>query len=91
MDGNASAGLCAPREEEMPLSGDQRSSPESETEEDWSEEEEDAKDYCRGGYHPIHVGDVFHNGRYRVTRKLGWGHFSTVWLAVDQKYVLCAT
>ncbi|KAG5456656.1 MAG: kinase-like domain-containing protein, partial [Olpidium bornovanus] len=78
-------------EEEMRLSGDQRSPPESETEEDWSEEEEDAKDYCRGGYHPIHVGDVFNNGRYRVTRKLGWGHFSTVWLAVDQKYVLSPT
>ena len=28
------------------------------------------------------VGDVF-AGKYRVARKLGWGHFSTVWLAYD--------
>lgn len=38
--------------------------------------------YCRGGYHPIVIGDVFDN-RYRVVRKLGWGHFSTVWLCRD--------
>lgn len=31
----------------------------------------------RGGYHPVVIGDVFDN-RYRVIRKLGWGHFSTV-------------
>eukprot|EP00842_Homolaphlyctis_polyrhiza_P004903 jgi/Hompol1/5413/HPOL_004392-RA len=35
------------------------------------------------GYHPVNIGDLFANGRYRVIRKLGWGHFSTVWLAVD--------
>lgn len=35
-----------------------------------------------GGYHPVSVGDVFHN-RYTVIRKLGWGHFSTVWLSWD--------
>ena len=28
------------------------------------------------------IGDLF-NGRYRVVRKLGWGHFSTVWLCWD--------
>ena len=36
-----------------------------------------------GGYHPVRIGDVFANGRYRVLRKLGWGHFSTVWLVLD--------
>ncbi|RKO95061.1 kinase-like protein, partial [Caulochytrium protostelioides] len=35
-------------------------------------------------YHPVHPGDVFHHGRYVVLRKLGWGHFSTVWLALDR-------
>ncbi|KZT57513.1 kinase-like protein [Calocera cornea HHB12733] len=50
-----------------------------------AEEEEDWQDYVRGGYHPVHIGDTFSDGRYVVVRKLGWGHFSTVWLAKDQK------
>ena len=29
------------------------------------------------------VGEVFKDGKYKVTRKLGWGHFSTVWLSKD--------
>lgn len=35
-----------------------------------------------GGYYPVKIGDLF-NGRYHVVRKLGWGHFSTVWLCWD--------
>ncbi|CRL07600.1 CLUMA_CG020565, isoform A [Clunio marinus] len=53
------------------------------------EEQEDVSQYRRGGYHPIHLGDVLHS-RYRVVRKVGWGHFSTVWLCRDleeEKYV----
>ncbi|BET02907.1 unnamed protein product [Nesidiocoris tenuis] len=46
------------------------------------EEQEDSGDYCKGGYHPVKIGDLF-LGRYHVTRKLGWGHFSTVWLCWD--------
>lgn len=46
------------------------------------DEQEDPKDYKRGGYHPVNIGDVFH-GRYHVIRKIGWGHFSTVWLCWD--------
>uniref|UniRef100_A0AAY4EBT5 non-specific serine/threonine protein kinase n=1 Tax=Denticeps clupeoides TaxID=299321 RepID=A0AAY4EBT5_9TELE len=46
------------------------------------EEQEDPADYCKGGYHPVKIGDLF-NGRYHVIRKLGWGHFSTVWLCWD--------
>jgi len=41
----------------------------------------------QGGYHPVHLGDSFAETRYTVVRKLGWGHFSTVWLAEDRKYV----
>ena len=50
-----------------------------------TEDEEDWEDYCKGGYHPVHIGDTFSDARYRVVRKLGWGHFSTVWLAKDTK------
>uniref|UniRef100_A0A0N4ZIH5 non-specific serine/threonine protein kinase n=1 Tax=Parastrongyloides trichosuri TaxID=131310 RepID=A0A0N4ZIH5_PARTI len=46
------------------------------------EEQEDPKDYKEGGYYFVNIGDVF-NGRYHVIRKLGWGHFSTVWLCWD--------
>ena len=51
-----------------------------------TEDEEDWEDYCKGGYHPVHIGDHFSDRRYVVVRKLGWGHFSTVWLAKDTKY-----
>ncbi|KAL9014887.1 MAG: hypothetical protein Q9173_000473 [Seirophora scorigena] len=46
-------------------------------------EEEDSEDYCKGGYHPVAVGETFKDGKYIVVRKLGWGHFSTVWLSRD--------
>uniref|UniRef100_A0A0N5AQF5 non-specific serine/threonine protein kinase n=1 Tax=Syphacia muris TaxID=451379 RepID=A0A0N5AQF5_9BILA len=46
------------------------------------EEQEDPRDYRKGGYHLVSIGDVF-NGRYHVIRKMGWGHFSTVWLCWD--------
>lgn len=46
-------------------------------------EEEDLEDYCKGGYHPVEPGQLYKNGRYTIVRKLGWGHFSTVWLARD--------
>lgn len=35
----------------------------------------------------IHIMDTLSNGRYVVLRKMGWGHFSTVWLAKDNQYV----
>ncbi|CAF0834733.1 unnamed protein product [Brachionus calyciflorus] len=49
-----------------------------------NEEQEDIGDYCKGGYHPVKIGDLYNN-RYHVLRKLGWGHFSTVWLCWDFK------
>lgn len=53
------------------------------------EEQESREDYGKGGYHPVEIGNLFLN-RYHVTRKLGWGHFSTVWLCwdlEDKRYV----
>ena len=52
--------------------------------EDYSNDEDEGRSaYRKGGYHPVKVGDVYSNRRYRVLKKLGWGHFSTVWLAYD--------
>ncbi|KAF9023441.1 kinase-like protein [Hymenopellis radicata] len=46
-------------------------------------DEESPADYNAGGYLPVKLSDTFKNGRYNVVRKLGWGHFSTVWLVKD--------
>ncbi|KAJ7182861.1 kinase-like protein [Mycena crocata] len=50
-----------------------------------AEDEEDWQEYKPGGYHPVSIGDTFSDNRYVVVRKLGWGHFSTVWLARDDQ------
>ena len=34
---------------------------------------------------PVHVGEILLD-RYIIIQKLGWGHFSTVWLTKDLKY-----
>lgn len=39
--------------------------------------------YEPGGYHPVMVDDLLHN-RYRMVDKLGFGGYSTVWLARDE-------
>ncbi len=51
-----------------------------------SEEQEDPKEYCKGGYHHLRIGDKLHKERYSVIRKIGWGTFSTVWLCFDQRF-----
>ena len=52
---------------------------------EYHSEDEGIEDYKIGGYHPCHIGEVFIN-RYVLIQKLGWGHFSTVWLAKDFKF-----
>ncbi|CAI6340008.1 unnamed protein product [Periconia digitata] len=59
------------------------SSSSSVDEADNTADEEDSEDYCKGGYHPVQVGEEYKDGKYTVVRKLGWGHFSTVWLSRD--------
>ncbi|MCJ1472209.1 hypothetical protein MMC13_000856 [Lambiella insularis] len=56
----------------------------------WQEYTENIERYRVGGYHPIRLDDEFSNGRYRIVHKLGYGTFSTVWLArdrVENRYV----
>ncbi|KAI1277323.1 kinase-like domain-containing protein [Xylaria sp. FL0933] len=43
---------------------------------------EEIRRYNRGGFHPIHLGDVL-NDRFEVIHKLGSGGFGTVWLCQD--------
>lgn len=51
--------------------------------EDYTESDDEGADgYRPGGYHVVTIGEVY-NGRYHVLAKLGWGHFSTVWLCQD--------
>jgi len=33
----------------------------------------------------VRVGEKFKDGRYTVLHKLGWGHFSTVWMVRDEQ------
>lgn len=47
------------------------------------EDVEDLDRYQPGGYHPLQVGDELDNTRYRVIDKLGYGGYSTIWLAHD--------
>ncbi|KAJ8514894.1 hypothetical protein ONZ45_g7631 [Pleurotus djamor] len=46
-------------------------------------ETEDLAEYRPGGYHPVHFGDIFRDGRYTVHHKLGYGISATVWLVKD--------
>ncbi|EGE80928.2 CMGC/SRPK protein kinase [Blastomyces dermatitidis ATCC 18188] len=41
--------------------------------------------YQPGGYHPVILGECLKAGRYKVLHKFGWGGFSTVWAARDQR------
>lgn len=48
------------------------------------------EEYEPGGYHPVLLGDLFDDGRYKIVYKLGYGGYSMTWLARDQmldKYV----
>ena len=48
-------------------------------------EDEGLEDYKIDGYHPVHVGEILLD-RYVIMQKLGYGHFSTAWLALDNNY-----
>ncbi|KAG6111613.1 hypothetical protein E4U13_004732 [Claviceps humidiphila] len=46
---------------------------------------EEPDNYKPGGYHPVSLGDTFESQRYTILRKLGYGLYSTVWLARDSE------
>ncbi|GBG28315.1 Protein kinase, putative [Hondaea fermentalgiana] len=53
--------------------------------EDYSDDDDEGSEgYKVGGYHRVQIGDVF-NKNFVVEEKLGWGHFSTVWLVFDRE------
>jgi len=56
----------------------------SESDEWYSGDEHDSKAYQKGGYLKVIPGTVL-NDRYAVQKRLGWGHFSMVFLALDRK------
>lgn len=70
-------------------SGDDQS---AESDEDYSDDcaDEGEEGYRPGGYHPVNVGERY-NARYTVLKKLGWGHFSTVWMVHDKKHTTKGT
>jgi hypothetical protein len=76
--------------ERLDLNGDYPDSndknPKSSSEEEDSDttsscsDQEEIDDYSVDGYHPAHIGEIL-DSKYIILKKLGWGHFSTVWLA----------
>ncbi|KAJ5885081.1 kinase domain-containing protein, partial [Penicillium taxi] len=56
-----------------------------------SDEELDVHEFCEpieryadGTYYPLHIGEILVD-TYRIVHKLGWGGFSTVWMAQNIK------
>lgn len=48
------------------------------------EDAEPPERYVPGGYYPTYIGDVL-NHRYHIVHKLGFGSYSTIWLAKDMR------
>ena len=68
-------------------SSDEKNSGETSSESELSSESgdndndvEELEDYHVDGYHPAHIGEIV-DSQYMLLKKLGWGHFSVVWLA----------
>ncbi|KEF59920.1 uncharacterized protein A1O9_04768, partial [Exophiala aquamarina CBS 119918] len=47
--------------------------------------QENMSNYCPSGFHPVCLNDTFKDGRYKLHHNLGWGGYSTAWLAKDKK------
>jgi len=55
---------------------------------DYTLAEESPYKYSHCGFYPVRVGDIY-GQHYKVVRKLGYGAFSTVWLAEDLRFFVC--
>lgn len=66
--------------------GEEGEGDDDESDEDYSDDggDEGEDGYRPGGYHPVNIGERYHT-RYTILQKLGWGHFSTVWMVHDKK------
>lgn len=89
MDGSEGAvpGAAPPPSAEPTSGGPQHDDDDLGNESSDSDEGEDG--YKQGGYHRVSVGEVYHE-RYVILRKLGWGHFSTVWMVFDRCAIAAA-
>ncbi|KAH9260989.1 hypothetical protein BASA81_000685 [Batrachochytrium salamandrivorans] len=57
--------------------------------EDEDDTKESESDYRPGGYHRVLIGDEI--SHWTITQKLGWGHFSTVWLGSNNTMAVAHT
>jgi len=46
--------------------------------------------YHQKRYYPVKIGDFFKT-QYRIIAKLGYGAYSTVWLARDERFIHLAS
>jgi serine/threonine-protein kinase SRPK3 len=53
-------------------------------------EEQKLPQFYQKKYYPVKIGDIFKQ-QYRIITKLGYGAYSTVWLARDEKLIARAS
>ena len=74
--------------DEENLDDESRSESSSRVGEEEEEFDEGEDGYRNGGYHRVSIDDLL--GNWRVSKKLGWGHFSTVWLVKNKDGIIAA-
>lgn len=58
------------------------------SDEDYSDVDDEGEEgYRVGGYHRVNLNEIY-GEKYRIRKKLGWGHFSTVWMVDNMKQLI---